>query len=195
MARRSDHTREELEKLAITAGWQRIDRDGLKAFSARQVASDIGYTIGTIYHLFGTHDALLLRINAHTLDDWFTTMQSALAKAKPKRALHQLATLYIDYSHSHQNRWLALFEHHLPADTPLPDWYQLKLARFFTLLEQAMMDATGCSAKRAKRDAQLLWASIHGIAILSLTGKLALVGKETPHSLAQRLIDQYMDND
>ena len=62
MARRSDHTREELRRLILQAA-RRIIRDkGVAALSARKVASDIGYTVGTIYQHFNGMDAILITV-------------------------------------------------------------------------------------------------------------------------------------
>ncbi|HEV3447204.1 MAG TPA: helix-turn-helix domain-containing protein, partial [Gemmataceae bacterium] len=69
MARRSDHTREELKDLAIQAAIALIEADGIGQFSARQVAARIGYTVGTLYNVFGSYDELLLNVNARTVDD------------------------------------------------------------------------------------------------------------------------------
>ena len=67
MARRSDHTREELTELAIDAALALIEADGFAQFSARQVAAKIGYTVGTLYNVFGSYDSLLLHVQSQAL--------------------------------------------------------------------------------------------------------------------------------
>ncbi len=44
MVRRSDHTKDELKQMAINAGYNIIKSQGFNKFSARKVASEIGYT-------------------------------------------------------------------------------------------------------------------------------------------------------
>jgi hypothetical protein len=44
MARRSDHSKDELKEMAITAGYNIIRSQSFSKFSARKVASEIGYT-------------------------------------------------------------------------------------------------------------------------------------------------------
>ena len=89
--------------------------------------------------------------------------------------------------------WLALFEHHRDNSTPAPDWYEDRIKRFFAMLEDAMPSAARHDRRKAKRDAQVLWAGIHGISILSLTGRFDLVGADTTDSLVNALIDNYLN--
>ncbi len=98
MARRADHTREELTELAITAGAELIRKNGFAAFSARKLATAIGYTVGTLYNVFGSYDEMILRINARTLDAWFENITTALAKRKKNDALQVITHEYIAFS-------------------------------------------------------------------------------------------------
>ena len=43
MARRTDHTREELKDLIINAAWTIIETEGAPGLTARKLASAIGY--------------------------------------------------------------------------------------------------------------------------------------------------------
>jgi AcrR family transcriptional regulator len=193
MARRSDHTREELTELAIEAALALIEEEGFANFSARQVAAKIGYTVGTLYNVFGTYDQLLFHVHARTLDHWyeFLEMRMKRGKAEPLRVL---ARGYVEYAKTHYNRWIALFEHHRDKSVPVPDWYQERIKRFFAMLEDTISSA-GHDRRKVKRDAQVLWAGIHGISILSLTGRLELVGAESTEALVNALIDNYLKAD
>lgn len=191
MARRADHTREELTGLALQAGLELIKEEGFSHFSARKVAARIGYTLGTLYHVFGSYDDFILHINACTLDEWFAFMQEALKKNKRKEPLHVLARAYIDYARNHYQQWIALFEHHPGKDREVPDWYREKMTRFFALVEEPLLKRIGDSRK-AKRFARVLWTSIHGICVLSLSGKLERVETDSAEVLAASLIDNYI---
>src|ERR1700722_7364930 len=106
MARRADHTREELRELSFVAGLELIKKEGFSSFSARKLASRIGYTVGTLYNVFGSYDDMMLHINARTLDEWFAAMQAALEKSRKGDPLHVLAKAYIDYSRTHYRQWV-----------------------------------------------------------------------------------------
>lgn len=190
MARRSDHSREELKDLAIRKGLEIIDKNGISGFSARGLAKAMGYTVGTLYHVFGDLDKYMLHVNARILDDWHSELQSGLKRTK-KDPLRYLAQSYIDFARQHYNRWTALFEFRASKTAPLPEWYTVKLARLFDLVENAILPLSGGDAKKARQDAKVLWAGIHGICVLSLSGKLDIVGAEKTEILVNSLIKKY----
>jgi len=192
MARRADHTREQLTDLAVNAGLELIKKEGFSNFSARKVAIHIGYTVGTLYNVFGSYDGLIMHINARTLDDWFAVMQAPLEKSKQKNQLHTLAHTYIDYSRTNYQQWVALFERHTNKDYELPDWYMAKMARFFVMTEKLLLPIVNNNRRKAKRAARVLWAGIHGICILSLSEKLDLVEADSAETLAISFIDNYI---
>ena len=125
-----------------------IEERGFAAFSARQVAAKIGYTVGTIYNVFGSYDALLFHVHARTLDHWYDFLQARLKRGKAE-PLRVLARGYVEYARTHYNRWLALFEHHRDKSTPVPDWYQARLKRFFSMLEDTIPSAGTTAGRRS----------------------------------------------
>jgi AcrR family transcriptional regulator len=190
MARRSDHTREELRNLAIQTGYELIDLKGFSALSARQIAANMGYTVGTLYNVFGTLELLILHIHAQTLDEWHAHLVQGLKRCKSD-PLHFLARGYIAFARKHYNRWTALFEYHTP-DNGVPDWYAEKLNRLFELVEAALLPHLENDHVKARHNAKILWASIHGICILSLSGKLDKVGSEKAETLVDSLLETYL---
>ncbi len=193
MARRSDHSRDELKEMAISAGQKIINSKGLSAFSARKVARDIGYTIGTLYNVFGSHENLILHINATTLDDMNALMVEQLSKQiNGKSTIKKLASCYINFAEHNYNRWRALFNHSLPSNTSLPDWYEKKIKKLFSILEAPLLPLVNNNSKKAKQAAQTIWASIHGICELGLTDKLDIVGTTSIQTLTDSLIDNYI---
>ena len=74
MARRSDHSREEIKEMALVAAEKMILANGKDGLSARKVAQEIGYTVGTLYLVFKNLDELILHVNGRTLDRLFEKM-------------------------------------------------------------------------------------------------------------------------
>lgn len=137
MARRNDHTREVIMEMAIKAGKKIIDKEGVAGFSARGVAKAIGYTVGTLYNVFTTHENLILHINAATLSVMKEFMTSRVSNKKVEGDIDYikaLAKFYIDFAYEHYNSWSALFEFSLPQDTLLPGWYTKKVYALFVLM-------------------------------------------------------------
>ncbi|WP_282604487.1 TetR/AcrR family transcriptional regulator [Pelagibius sp. Alg239-R121] len=198
MARRSDHTREEIKAMAIAVGRNLIQENGLPGFSARKVALGIGYTVGTLYNVFENHDDIVLHINAVTLEDLLAYMEKRLgdddqeSHASDLDVLKGLAACYIDYARENYNCWSALFEHNLSPEAPLPVWYGERIDALFGFIEARLKPVVGKDEAEARQTARVLWASIHGICALTLTNKLTLVGVETVEGLTDSLIENYV---
>lgn len=183
MARRSEHSQEDLRHMAIEAGAALIVARGYQEFSARAVAAAMGYTVGTIYHLFGDLDNFILHINARTLDLWHKGF-TALPAVKPDARARAFAQGYYAFARENHNLWLALFEHKMKPED-IPDWFRPKIAQMFDIFEDTVLLHTAGDRKKAAKLAKILWASVHGICVLSLTGKLEQVKAER----AEKMID------
>ena len=179
-------------EMAAAAGHKILESEGLAKLSARRVAAEIGYTVGTIYHVFGTHDDFILHINARTLDAWYADLTRMLAARKKSPTLIDLANYYIDYAATNYHAFMALFEHTLPPETPLPEWYVPKMRQFFMLLETMVLPLVNDNKRQAHRAARVLWSGIHGICILSLSRKLDLVDPESAKTLTKSFVENYV---
>jgi AcrR family transcriptional regulator len=194
MARRSDHSREEIRRLALDAAEQIVVGEGFKGLSTRKVATAIGYTVGTLYHLFANLDDLVLQVNGRTLDDlysWVEARHSAAASARDR--LLALANAYIAYAENKTPRWNMLFEYVASADNQLPEWYMQKLARLFAPAETALQPLAGEHSEPAlQQAARVLWASVHGICTLKIRHRMDLAGGQSTEQMAQMLIDNFL---
>jgi len=74
MARRSDHTREELKNLILSSASRIIENEGYSALTVRKIATDIGYTPGTLYNVFQSMDGLTLALNAERVERLLTLL-------------------------------------------------------------------------------------------------------------------------
>jgi len=192
MARRSDHSHREIAKLAIRKGLEIIKQSGFATFSARKVAQGIGYTVGTLYNVFGSYDDMMLHINAATLDEWYEAMEAGLQQSNAATPVHALALAYIDYSQRHHHQWHTLFEYRFAAERDIPEWYRERTLRFFHRVERELLPVVGNDATQARQAAHVLWAGIHGICVLSLSGKLAQMESGSAEMLALSLVDNYL---
>ncbi len=73
----------------------------------------------------------------------------------------------------------------------LPEWYQEKITRLFKLVEQVLLPLFNNSAQDAALAAKTLWASLYGICILSIAGKVKTVLGATAESLSISLVENY----
>ncbi len=191
MARRSDHTREELTRMALDAAHSITAREGLRGLRARQIARDIGYTIGTLYNLFEDLDDLILHMNGETLDALYAVCAEVRLKGEPVEDLEALAERYLDFTHGHPQQWSAVFEHKLPHGRVLPEWYSEKVARLMALEAQALAPLfPNGDPEEIEHHARVLWTSLFGMALVESAGRLP--EGETARSLVRSLIETYV---
>jgi AcrR family transcriptional regulator len=195
MARRSDHSREELREMALTAAEAIVVENGYEGLSARKVAAAIGYTVGTLYLVFENVDDLVLQINARTLDRLHLRMEQSRAKAGGAgEYLLQLGEDYIRFANEDPHRWAMIFEHRLSDGRSVPEWYREKIARMFAMVEEALRPL---AKQRTQQDitqaARVIWGGVHGICILALTDNLGIAGVDSVRELTRSLISNYLE--
>ena len=194
MARRSDHSREEIHQMALTAAENSVSRQGHSGLSARKVASAIGYTVGTLYLVFDNLDDLILQVNGRTLDRLHNRMVDGLADYRdPRQRLLQLGHIYIRFADENAHCWEMIFERRLPQAQGMPDWFRNKVARMFSLVESTLAPLAGQhSSAEISQAARALWSGVHGICMLAMTNKLDVAGVDSVHNLAQSLMVNYL---
>jgi AcrR family transcriptional regulator len=194
MARRGEHSREEIRDMALKAAEQIIVEQGHDRLTARKVASEIGYTVGTLYLVFENLDDLIMHVNARTLDRLYQVMTNGeIQNLTDKERLIRLGQIYIHFAYDDPHRWALIFEHHLPEDQSTPDWYVEKIMRVFAVVEETLKPlAPHQSESEVSQAARALWAGVHGICILGVTQKLGDVGEDSVQGLAKSLMVNYL---
>ncbi len=194
MARRSDHSREEIKEMALGAALTILEEEGAKGLSARKVASAIGYTVGTLYLVFKNQQEMVLHLNAHTLDDMNEWLESRSGHCTaPRVCLVTLAEAYIDYAVTKSARWNLLFDTVVAEHEVLPEWYLQRLGRLFGRVEQMLAPLKSeHEAIEIERAARVLWASVHGICTLKIRHRMDLAGGQSTGEMAQMLIDNFL---
>lgn len=194
MARRSDHSREEIRQMALEAAEVIVVEQGLEGLSARKVAAAIGYTVGTLYLVFENIDDLILQINARTLDRLYARLAEAQSPAQGAREwLLRLGQVYIQFADEDPHRWSMIFEHRLAEGRDLPAWYQQKIERMFGIVEEALAPLAGRRPQKAvSQAARVIWGGVHGICILALGDRLGIAGVDSVQDLTESLISNYL---
>ena len=193
MARRQDHTTEQLRLLICAAAEKVISTNGLAALTARRLAQDIGYAPGTIYNFYADMDALVAAVNELTLQRLYAHCQDRVQRSRagfPR--VRRLAHAYLDFARSHEPTWRALFVATGTKSSNIPPAYQSRVEALFQLIEQTLRESLAMPKHEAARAGRLLWACLHGITALELDGRLALIGAGSGHELADDLLRKYL---
>lgn len=194
MGRRSDHTRQELELLFVLEGHKHMAEVGFARFSAREVAKRIGYSIGTLYNVFGTLDQLLIAINTRTFQLWAEEVRAALERSGPDR-IRCLVEAYFGFARANRHSWTAIYDHHLPPDVVLSDEQNQRRGGLTQIIVDEVVAVLPSRAQAdAPRLARSLIAVVHGHCVYDLNGSFALMGIEQPMELALERVRESLNH-
>jgi AcrR family transcriptional regulator len=194
MARRSDHSREEIRQMALNAAESIVAAEGYRGLTARKVAGAIDYTVGTLYLVFENLEDLMLQVNGRTLDALYEWLRARRGHADdPVKDLLTLADAYIAYAETETPRWNMLFEYVTEKGNSLPEWYLAKLGRVFGLVEAALKPLADHRAEEERQQAaRVLWAGVHGICTLKIRHRMDLAGGQSTEAMAKLLIENFL---
>lgn len=185
MGRRSDHNREDLEKLILAEGQKLMAEAGFARFSAREVAKRIGYSVGTISNVFGSVDGLVVAINSCTFTLWADWLERELRDVTGPGRITALVKGYFDFARSNANLWAALYEHRLPPGLEMPERLARERSQLTSLIEREVAGVLPEEERaHASRLSHSLIATVHGHCSFALIGSFDLLGEHDPLGLA-----------
>lgn len=189
MARRSEHSLDEIKEMVLDAAETIVINEGYAALTVRKIAMDIGYTVGSIYMVFANMADLVMHIKANTVDDLSAQLEQ-VPHCNPRRYIAELAKAYLRFAEQNFNRWSLIYM----QDAEVPEWYQQKIERIFSRIEAQFAQLTPCcSALPNKQAARALWSGVHGICTLSLTGKQDAVDMSNTEEAIVLLVEGFIE--
>ncbi len=172
MARRKEHSHDEIRAMAIQAATELLIDQGAIGLSLRKVASQIGYVPSTLINIFGSYNYLLLAVSESTL----RTLHDRLTGVRAADSLGKIIAMaweYSQFAHEQRQAFKLVFELQLLDSEPLPESQGQLIAGLFTLIErelaQLFPEVTQAQHLSMSR---VLWGGIHGLTSLSLDNKL-----------------------
>jgi AcrR family transcriptional regulator len=176
--------RQNLKEALVTAAEKTIGTEGLRGLKARDLAAEAGCAVGAIYNVVDDLDDLILAVNARTL----AALERALREAggainsearDEDEAIDRLVRLglaYTDFAARETQRWRALFDHRMPEERDLPEWYVADQRRLFEFVEQPLTTLRPDETPEVRALlARSLFSAVHGIVALGLEEKLQLI--------------------
>jgi AcrR family transcriptional regulator len=193
MARRSDHTREELHDMLLAAAMETVRADGIEALTARRLAAAIGYSPGTIYQVFENLDDLVARLKAIVLDMLVARLDAAPRERTPEKHVGRLVEAYVGFAAEEPRLWHALFDAPLPSGATLPDWFGGHILQGLARVEAAVAPLFAEGDRQGPaRAARTLWAGLHGIVALARNGTASRAGGLDAAALSRDFAATYL---
>jgi AcrR family transcriptional regulator len=192
MARRGDHSLEQIKNMILVAAEELVVEKGLSQLRVRSIAVKIGYTVGSIYMVFDSMTDLILHIKGRVLDNLAEEMDS-IQTTSAEQHLEDLATVYIRFASQNINRWSMIFEHRLPDVVAMPAWYQRKVDHLFSKFEQQFAFLVPEATPSQRRQAALAFlGGIQGICMLMLTMPVGDLNENDFLESVQALIKRFI---
>jgi AcrR family transcriptional regulator len=190
VGRRSDHSREQLREIIISAGHRQMLDVGFARFSAREVAKCVGYSIGTLYHVFGSYDGLILAINGRTLELWHAYLEARLEVDESNGdRLTAAINAYFEFAILNRHAWTALYDFRLPDDVDPPAQYIEKVSAIMLLVEREIAAALPTERQAdAPALTRSLLATVHGHCFFALNGTFRMLGEDDPLAAARERV-------
>lgn len=162
--------------MILTEAHRQMAEVGFRRFSAREVAKRIGYSIGTLYNVYGSLDMLLVEVNTRTFSIWADHVERSLAK-RPDDPVGTLVEAYFEFARNNANLWSAIYEHRLPEGFDLPDQDRSIRSRLTATVTTVVADQLPVGRKaQAEAVTRSLVAAVHGHCAFEIGGSYALMG-------------------
>lgn len=160
---------------------------GFAHFSAREVAKRVGYSIGTVYNVFGSYDGLILAINGRTLELWLDYLEARLcALDVDDDRLRGAIDAYFEFAIINRHAWAALYDFRLPDDIEPPEYYRQKVIAIMTVVEHEVAALLKVSRRsEAPELTRSLLATVHGHCFFTLNGTFRMLEEKDPLAAAR----------
>lgn len=172
MARRKEHTHEQIRHMAISAVVEHLQCHGVDNLSLRKVATTIGYVPSTLINIFGSYQYLLLAVSEQTLLQLAAQLQ-LIKPTTPTKTIEQMAIVYSQFALANRRCFRLVFELTMTDDQPLPAAHLGLIKSLFSDVESQLSQyfPSACE-QEVEMMSRVLWGGIHGLTCLSLDGKL-----------------------
>ena len=164
---------QDLRAELIAAAERLIETRGLTHLRARDLANLAGCSLGAIYNVFTDLDELVLAVNANTLKAIDREM-TEVEDGDPLQHLTALANAYLTYAVRNRLRWEALFNHRMPAEAAVPQWFQDIQNTAFSRID-GPLDLLRPDLPEAARAllGRSIFAAVHGMVALGMDRRVA----------------------
>lgn len=149
---------------------------GPEAVSMRQLAAELGVSAMTPYRYFKDKDDLLAAVRAQGFNRFAETLEAAYdANPDPGARAEAVGAAYVRFAFEHPAAYRLMFDLNQPTEGEYPDLVmaEARARRTMTAYVHSLMAAGLIVGGDAQAIAHVFWASIHGLVVLKLAGKLA----------------------
>lgn len=163
---RKSRRKAEREHRIIAAARAIAANEGWSAVTIRRLADEVEYSQPVLYSHFKSRDAIVASVAVEGFGELANTLHNALGK-DPRKSLHDVAAAYLGFARDNVALYQAMFT--MPTD--------LRFAGADTVSElkdafSALAAAVPPSTSNVEVATETLWAALHGLAELEVSGRI-----------------------
>jgi AcrR family transcriptional regulator len=171
---RRERERAHRHQLIITAARELAEAEGWEAVTTRRLAERVEYSQPVLYSHFSGKDAIVRAVAIDGFGELAAHLRRArLANPESRQALHAVCRAYLEFATERPALYQAMFV--MPTD--------VKFAHAETPppLRAGFAEFVSCfRPDNARRElfAEVIWSALHGMAVLSDSGRIPPEGQE-----------------
>ena len=166
----------DLESALLTAALRIIEERGTEALSIREVGNEVGVSRNALYRHYRSKSALLAKVATVGFRQLQQDLSQASGKAVRSQAdpLVAMSVAYVRFALSHPAHYRVMFGPFIDRKD-FPDLEAAGTEAFAELLQGVRSEQAAGSLVNddAHRLSQVIWAQVHGLAMLAINGQLA----------------------
>lgn len=179
----------ELRDALVHAAVELLEDQGVASLSLREIARRAGVSHAAPYHHFPDKEALLDAVATEGMTRMQQAMEAAATAATSAlEGLQSFGLAYCRFASEHPALFRVMYSRQ-KSPRPGAEALQKTGAGMFESISQAIQAATGQDPAKAADTALVLWASVHGLAMLWLDGQFTWGEGATIDGLAWRLTE------
>ncbi|WP_164659824.1 TetR/AcrR family transcriptional regulator [Tropicibacter sp. Alg240-R139] len=180
MSTKSEQRKAALREKLVQSARVRIERDGMSALRARDLAKDAGCAVGAIYNAFEDLNAIVMAVNGLTFQALGKSVRGSYDGTEPPvDRLILMSHAYLGFAVDHTNLWRALFDLDMSVDGPVPAWYRAALADLFSNISRPLSEVfPEMAEEELSLMTRAMFSSVHGIVLLGLQNRISGVPPE-----------------
>lgn len=176
----------------LAAARDLLVEEGLSGFSMRRVAAACDVSATAIYRHFPDKDALLAQAALEAFRTFGSYLLDGLEASTPLARFRKLGRRYFDFALEHRHDYQLIFmtDCRTLGLTKLDETSKREIGGTFQLLQDRVAECQRAGVfgpGDARSLSAYVWASVHGLASLILTGNLDLGPDDTGKLVTQQL--------
>ena len=178
---RKERQKSEMKVAILDAALQLFSNEGYDNVTMRKIASQIEYSVGTLYLYFKNKDEIFFELHSIGFDQFYKRQLSVQSVVDPLKRISDHGLAYVQFAIDNPLYYDLMFISRIPAKTLKlkKDWESGH--RTYDLLKlniQQAMDAGYLKNVNVDVAAFSLWSFVHGIASLYVRERLMMMPTE-----------------